>query len=165
VIAHQVAELGDVVRAPHERLGDEVHAHLERAREPLAVAVGHGGQAQALGRHVDALARADDAAAYTGEADVAVGHLGDGQLNGSVGQQHAVAVPQVVCEPRVTTGWYVTAAPTQRTTLVYAHLDAEPEPVLLARDDWDHDGREFKGRHDFGCGVGDWRSMIFTPAA
>ena len=34
-----------------------------------------------------------------------------------------------------------------------------------ARDDWDRDGREFKGRNDFGCVIGDWRSLVYTPLA
>ena len=61
--------------------------------------------------------------------------------------------------------WYVTCAPTQCPTLLVARLRDEPEPVLLARDGWDVDGREYKGRDDFGVGVGNFRSMVFVQPA
>jgi hypothetical protein len=75
-------------------------------------------------------------------------------------------VIEVVQDPRIPgTDWYLAADPRARATIAVAHLASAPEPELLARDDWDHDGREYKARDTFGCAVIDWRSMVYTPGA
>jgi adenylate cyclase len=63
------------------------------------------------------------------------------------------------------TDWYVAADPRQRDTLVTAHLSTSPAPELLARDPWEIDGREYKGRDTFGAAVADWRGLVKTPGA
>ena len=76
-------------------------------------------------------------------------------------------VLQVLVDDRIPTGqWYVLADPTaQRALMVTAHLDAEPTPVLDARDHWAIGAREYRGRNDFGAAVLDYRAAVLTPAS
>ena len=95
------AQLLDVLRAAHERLGHQVDAQVERAREPLPVALGDRRQAQPLGRHVHALAeRTVPPRTHFGPHDRAVDD-GHRQLDRPVRQQDAVAGAQVVRETRI----------------------------------------------------------------
>ena len=63
-LAHQRPQLLHVLGVAHERLRHQVDAQVERAAEPLAVALGDRRQAETLGGDVHPLAGANGAAAH-----------------------------------------------------------------------------------------------------
>lgn len=71
---------------------------------------------------------------------------------------------EVVQDDRITGGWYVTCDPRERPTVVTAQLAGIDGPELLARDAWDTDARNYKGRLEFGAAVVSATALVFTPA-
>jgi hypothetical protein len=72
----------------------------------------------------------------------------------------ASGVLQVIQDDRITGAFYVTCDPTERPTLVTAHLAG---PELLSQDGWDVDARSYKGRDEFGAAVVSAAGMVKTP--
>lgn len=58
--------------------------------------------------------------------------------------------------------WYLQASPAAIDTMEYAYLDDE-SVFIETRNGFDVDGVEIKARHDFGCGVIDWRGYVKNP--
>jgi len=77
----------NVLRPPHERQGDHVHADLLAEGQHVQVALGHGGEVVQLAGHVDALTRRDGAARLDDRVELAVAHSADRQPHRAVGQE------------------------------------------------------------------------------
>jgi hypothetical protein len=76
---------------------------------------------------------------------------------------------QTVVEPRLSdqsaVSWYLAASPSQIDTCEMIFLEGEPEPVLLERDGWNIDGRDYKYRHTLQPVFIDFRGMYKNPGA
>jgi hypothetical protein len=119
-VAHSRAELAHVARRPDERLRHEIGAELERARQPLAIAIGDRRQAETLGRNVHALAAANGSACEALCLDHVADDRAHGQLDRPVGEQDAVALPEVGRQARVRGA---------RAALVRLALGSQLEPL------------------------------------
>jgi hypothetical protein len=76
----------------------------------------------------------------------------------------ASGVLEVIQDDRISAGFYVTTDPSERPTLVVAHLAGIDGPELLSQDSWTTDGRGYKGRDEFGAAVVDHKGLVYTPA-
>jgi len=74
-----------------------------------------------------------------------------------------------ITEPRLdgtsTTGWYLFADPAIAPVVVYGYLEGQEGPYTETRNGFDVDGVEVKIRHDFGCGVIDFRGAYLNDGA
>ncbi len=72
-----------------------------------------------------------------------------------------------IAEPRLdadsTLAWYLVADPNQIDTIEVAYLGGNDEPYVEERSEFTKDGLSFKVRHDFGCGVMDYRGFFKNP--
>jgi len=73
---------------------------------------------------------------------------------------------QVVVDPRIPdASWFVAADPDLHAAVATAYRRGAEDPELMARDGFDIDAREYKGRLDFGAAVVGATGMVKTPAA
>jgi phage major head subunit gpT-like protein len=72
-----------------------------------------------------------------------------------------------IAEPRLDNdsvkAWYLVADPNQIDTIEVAYLDGREEPYTEEEVQFERDAVGYKIRHDFGCGVMDYRGFFKNP--
>ncbi|WP_426751578.1 prohead protease/major capsid protein fusion protein [Myxococcus sp. Y35] len=76
---------------------------------------------------------------------------------------------EVLVDPRLdivsAAAWYLAASPEQAPTIEHSYLDGATGPEVIENEGFEVEGRQWKARMDFGCGVISYEGLYKNPGA